>query len=167
MFDVVVMGAGITGVTTAYLLAKEGKRVCVIEREPDAALETTYANGGQISVSHAEPWAHPGAPLQVLKWLAEKESPLYFSPHPDWRQWIWLVDWLWQCRKSAADQNTVKIVTTALRSRELYKQVREAEGIKYQLKTLGILHFYRVRKEFEEACRVSDLMTRYGCPARW
>jgi D-amino-acid dehydrogenase len=101
-----------------------------------------------------------------LTGLSQKDSPLYFSPHPDWRQWVWLADWLWQCRKSAADRNTVRIVTTALRSRELYRQVREAEGIHYQLKTLGILHFYRVRKEFDDACRVSDLMTRYGCPRK-
>ena len=81
-FDVIVLGAGITGVTTAYLLAKAGRRVQVIDRRSDAALETSYANGGQISVSHAEPWAHPGAPLQVLKWLAKKESPTLLHPPP-------------------------------------------------------------------------------------
>lgn len=163
MYDVIVLGAGITGVTTAYLLAREGRKVCVIERRPQAALETTYANGGQISVSHAEPWAHPGAPLQVLKWLARKESPLYFTPHLDWRQWVWLADWLWQCRRSAADRNTVEIVNIALRSRELYRSVREYEGMEYQHKALGILHFYRDRKEYESACRVAELMTRAGC----
>ncbi len=162
-FDVIVLGAGITGVTTAYLLAKNGRKVQVIDRRSDAALETTYANGGQISVSHAEPWAHPGAPLQVLKWLARKESPLYFSPHLDWRQWVWLAAWLWQCRRSATDRNTIQIVNIALRSRELYRLVREAEGIEYGLKSLGILHFYRDREEFDNACRVAELMTRYGC----
>ena len=80
-FDVIVLGAGITGVTTAYLLAKTGRKVQVIDRRSDAALETTYANGGQISVSHAEPWAHPGAPLQVLKWLArEGKSAVLLAP---------------------------------------------------------------------------------------
>ncbi len=166
MHDVIVLGAGITGVTTAYLLAKEGRKVCVIDRQPDAAMETTYANGGQISVSHAEPWAHPGAPAQVLKWLARKESPLYFSPRPDWRQWVWLASWLWQCRRSAADRNTIAILDIALRSRELYREVREAEGIQYRLKSLGILHFYRVQKEFEDACRVAGLMTVHGCGRR-
>lgn len=163
MYDVIVLGAGITGVTTAYLLAREGKNVCVIDRQPAAALETTYANGGQISVSHAEPWAHPGAPLEVLRWLAKKESPLYFSPKLDWRQWIWLADWLWQCRQSATAANTIWIVNTALRSRELYKIVRERENISCQHKSLGILHFYRSRKNFELACRVAELMTKYGC----
>lgn len=163
MYDVVILGAGITGVTTAYLLAREGKRVCVIERRPAPAMETTYANGGQISVSHAEPWAHPGAIRQVLKWLGKRESPLYFSPRLDWRQWIWLADWLNQCRQSAAERNTVRIVNIALRSRELYREVRRLEGIDCQHKTLGILHFYRNRKEYEGACRVAELMVKYGC----
>jgi D-amino-acid dehydrogenase len=163
MYDVIVLGAGITGVTTAYLLAREGVRVCVIDRQPGAALETTYANGGQISVSHAEPWAHPGAPWQVLKWLSKKESPLYFTPHLDWRQWVWLIEWLWQCRRTAAEGNTVRIVSIALRSRELYRIVRGSEGIEYQHKSKGILHFYRDRHEYEIACRVAELMTRHGC----
>jgi D-amino-acid dehydrogenase len=165
-FDAIVLGAGITGVTTAYLLAKGGRKVQVIDRRPGAALETTYANGGQISVSHAEPWAHPGAPLQVLRWLAARESPLYFIPRLDWRQWAWLAGWLWQCRRSAADRNTIRIVNIALRSRELYRQVSKEEGIKYAHKSLGILHFYRVREEFENACRAADLMSRYGCRRR-
>ena len=165
-FDAIVLGAGITGITTAYLLAREGRKVQVIDRRSNAALETTYANGGQISVSHAEPWAHPGAPLQVLKWLALRESPLHFTPRLDWRQWLWLAGWFWQCRRSAADRNTIKIVNIALRSRELYRRVREAEGIEYAQKSLGILHFYRLRKEFDNACRVAELMTRYGCVRR-
>jgi D-amino-acid dehydrogenase len=163
MYDCIVLGAGITGVTTAYQLARAGKKVCVIERQPESAMETTYANGGQISVSHAEPWAHPGALMQVLKWLAQKESPLYFSPHLDWRQWAWLAQWLWQCRASAADRNTVRIVAIAMRSRELYREVRACEGIEYQERSLGILHFYRDKKEYENARRVAELMTKYGC----
>lgn len=166
MYDVIVLGAGITGVTTAYLLAREGREAVVLDRQPDAALETTFANGGQISVSHAEPWAHPGALGQVLRWLPRKESPLYFSPHLDWRQWVWLADWLWQCRRSAADRNTAMIVDIALRSRELYREVRQIEGIRYHNRSLGILHFYRVRHEFEDACRVAELMTRRGCRRR-
>ncbi len=165
-FDAIVLGAGIIGVTTAYLLAKEGRKVQVIDRRSNAALETTYANGGQISVSHAEPWAHPGAPLQVLKWLVARESPLYFIPRLDWRQWVWLAGWLWQCRRSAADRNTIEIVDIALRSRQLYREVSEAEGMEYARKSLGILNFYRVREQFDNACRAAELMTRYGCLRR-
>lgn len=166
MCDVIVMGAGIVGVTTAYMLAKKGKSVCVIDRRPAAALETTYANGGQISVSHAEPWAHPGAPIQVLKWLARRDSPLYFSPRLDWRQWVWLADWLRQCRRPAADRNTIGIIDIALRSRELYRQVRADERIRYQHKSLGILHFYRDGRTYEAACPVAELMAMHGCKRR-
>jgi D-amino-acid dehydrogenase len=163
MNDVIVLGAGITGVTTAYLLAREGRAVSVLDRQSEAASETTYANGGQISVSHAEPWAHPGAPLQVLRWLLKKESPLYFTPHLDWRQWAWLAEWLRQCSRSAAERNTLEIVRIGLRSRELYRQVREREGIEYQHRSLGILHFYRDKGEYDNACRVAELMSRHGC----
>ncbi len=163
MPDVLVLGAGITGVATAYFLARAGLDVAVLERRAAPALETTYANGGQISVSHAEPWAHPGAPEQVFRWLAQKDSPLYFSPRFDWRQWLWLTSWLWQCRRSAADRNTLEIVKIALRSRALYRQIREAEKIEYAQKSLGILHFYRNPVEFENARRVAELMSENGC----
>ncbi len=166
MPDVLVLGAGITGVATAYFLARAGMDVWVIDRRAAPALETTYANGAQISVSHAEPWAHPGAPEQVLRWLTEKESPLYFSPRLDWRQWVWLIAWLWQCRKPAADRNTIEIMKIALRSRQLYRQVRKAEGIDYAQKSLGILHFYRNPREFENARRVAELMSENGCHSR-
>jgi D-amino-acid dehydrogenase len=164
--DALVMGAGITGVATAYLLAGAGLDVAVVDRGEAPALETTYANGGQISASHAEPWAHPGAPEQVLKWLTRKESPLYFSPRLDWRQWIWLLEWLRQCRRPAADRNTLEIMKIALRSRELYRQVRQAENIDYAQKSLGILHFYRNPVEFSNARRVAALMSQNGCPRR-
>jgi D-amino-acid dehydrogenase len=101
--------------------------------------------------------------MQVLKWLAAKESPLYFTPHLDWRQWIWLAEWLGQCRRAATERNTIKIVNIALRSRELYRIVSEAEGMEYAHKSLGILHFYRLQKEFDHARRMAELMTKYGC----
>ncbi|MDR3556313.1 MAG: D-amino acid dehydrogenase [Syntrophobacteraceae bacterium] len=166
MPDALVLGAGITGVTTAYLLARAGLDVQVIDRGAEPALGTTYANGAQISASHAEPWAHPGAPRQVLEWLTEKDSPLYFSPRLDWRQWVWLIAWLRQCRKSAADRNTLEIMKIALRSRELYRQVREFEIIDYAQKSLGILHFYRKSGEFKNARRVAELMSANGCRRR-
>ncbi len=166
MPDALVLGAGISGVASAYFLARAGLDVLVIDRRAAPALETTYANGGQISVSHAEPWAHPGAPQQVLKWLTEKESPLYFSPRLDRRQWVWLAAWLWQCRKPAADRNTLQIMKIALRSRELYREVRQAEKIDYAQKSLGILHFYRNHDEFENAKRVAELMSENGCRRR-
>lgn len=114
---ITILGGGITGVTTAYFAAQEGYDVTLIDRQPDTGLETSYANGGQISVSHAEPWANPGAPFKVLKWLLRDDSPLLFRPKLDPRQWWWLAGWLYECQKSRADYNTKEIVGIALRSR--------------------------------------------------
>ena len=86
---VIVLGAGIIGTSSAWFLKKAGHDVTVIERQPGAAQETSFANGCQISVSHAEPWANPAAPMKVLKWLGKEDAPLLFRPRAEWLQWIW------------------------------------------------------------------------------
>src|SRR5258708_6423978 len=86
---IVVLGAGVTGISTAWYLRQAGHDVTVVDRQHAPAMETSFANGGQISVSHAEPWANPGAPLKVLKWLAKEDAPLLFRLRPDLRQWVW------------------------------------------------------------------------------
>src|SRR6267378_8171064 len=86
---VVVLGAGLLGVTSAYFLRQQGHDVIVIDRQATPAAETSFANGGQISVSHAEPWANPGAPLKVLQWLGKEDAPLLFRLRADLRQWSW------------------------------------------------------------------------------
>jgi glycine/D-amino acid oxidase-like deaminating enzyme len=86
---ILVLGAGVIGVTTAWFLSKSGHEVTVVDRQAAPGLETSFANGGQISVSHAEPWANPSAPLKVLKWLAREDEPLLFRLRPDIRQWLW------------------------------------------------------------------------------
>src|SRR5690349_2161119 len=94
---VIVLGAGVVGTTAAWYLAKAGHQVSVIERQAAAGLETSFANGGQISVSHAEPWAHPGAPLKVFKWMFSEDAPLLFRPRLDLRQWQWCLEFLREC----------------------------------------------------------------------
>ena len=94
---VIVLGAGIVGTASAWFLQKAGHEVTVIERQPGAALETSFANGGQISVSHAEPWANPSAPLKVLKWLGQEDAPLLFRIRADMRQWLWGLQFLREC----------------------------------------------------------------------
>ena len=84
---VLVLGAGVIGTTSAWFLRAAGHEVTVVERQKDAAHETSFANGGQISVSHVEPWANPGAPRQILKWLGRADAPLLFRLRADWRQW--------------------------------------------------------------------------------
>ena len=165
-FDVVVLGAGVIGVTTAYWLACEGKSVCVVDRQPEAALETSFANGGQISVSHAEPWANPSAPSKVLKWLFDDEAPLLFRPKLDVHQWLWIARFLVECLPRRADHNTAEIVKLAVESRTRLQEIRAREGIHYDERTKGILHFYRDRREFESARHAAELMKKHGCDLR-
>jgi D-amino-acid dehydrogenase len=165
-FDVIVLGAGVVGVTTAYWLARDGKSVCVVDRQPQAALETSFANGGQISASHAEPWANPSAPLKVLKWLFDREAPLLFRPRFDLQQWRWIARFLLECLPRRADRNTAEIVTLALDSRAKLQEIRARERIHYDERTKGILHFYRDSEEFEHAIRAAEVMNKYGCDLR-
>lgn len=162
-YDVVVLGAGIVGVTTAYWNLRNGKSVCVIDRRAAAGLETSFANGGQISVSHAEPWANPSAPFKVLKWLFDGEAPLLFRPRFDVRQWLWIAQFLVDCMPWRASRHTTEIVRIATQSRLLIKEIREREKIQYDSRSEGIVHFYRDKREFEAAIPVAELMAKHGC----
>ena len=162
-FDVIVLGAGVVGVNTAYWNLRNGKSVCVIDRQPGAGLETSFANGGQVSVSHAEPWANPSAPFKVLKWLFDSEAPLLFRPTLDIHQWLWMAKFLVDCMPQRADRHTMQIVDMALESRRLIQEIRKKEGFHYDERSKGILHFYRSKEEFEAAIPVAELMRKYGC----
>lgn len=162
-YDLIVLGAGVVGIATAYWAMRAGKRVCVVDRQPNAGLESSFANGGQISVSHAEPWANPGAPVKVLKWLLDGDAPLLFRPRLDWRQWWWIAQFMVECLPNRTDRNTIEIVRLATESRKLLQQIRRAEDLHYNDRQKGILHFYRDGQEFESAARVAELMRGIGC----
>jgi D-amino-acid dehydrogenase len=162
-FDVLVLGAGVVGINTAYWCLRNGKSVCVVDRQPAAGLETSFANGGQVSVSHAEPWANPSAPMKVLKWLFDSDAPLLFRPRFDIHQWLWMAKFLVDCLPSRADRHTTEIVNMALESRRLIQEIRKKEGFHYDERTKGILHFYRDPREFEAAIPVAELMRKFGC----
>jgi glycine/D-amino acid oxidase-like deaminating enzyme len=110
---ILVLGAGVIGVTTTWFLSKSGHEVTVVDRQAAPGLETSFANGGQISVSHAEPWANPSAPLKVLKWLAREDAPLLFRLRPDIRQWLWGLAFLRECTRARSRRNIEQIVTLA------------------------------------------------------
>jgi D-amino-acid dehydrogenase len=162
-YDLVVVGAGVTGVATAYWARRAGLKVAVVERQSGAALETSFANGGQVSVSHAEPWANPGAPLKVLKWLSDPQAPLLFRPRLDYWQWRWIAKFLGECTPAAAKRNTVRIVQLGTYSRDALQAIRAQEKLEYSQRQLGILHFYRDQAEYESAVPVAALMREYGC----
>ncbi|RDV05356.1 D-amino acid dehydrogenase [Undibacter mobilis] len=162
-FDVIVLGGGVVGINTAYFNLKNGKSVCIVDRQPEAGLETSFANGGQVSVSHAEPWANPSAPLKVLKWLMQSDAPLLFRPRMDIHQWLWIARFLVDCLPHRANRHTTEIVKLAVQSRSLIQQIRSDENFHYDERSKGILHFYRSAREFEAAIPVAELMRRYGC----
>ncbi|MCU6432785.1 D-amino acid dehydrogenase [Undibacterium sp. Jales W-56] len=161
---VIVLGAGIIGTTSAWFLKKEGHDVTVIERQPGAAQETSFANGCQISVSHAEPWANPSAPLKVLKWLGKEDAPLLFRPRADWLQWMWGLSFLRECTPARTADNIRQIVAISEYSRQTLQAVRKETGIAYDCLTKGILHFYTEQKEFDDSLPAAKLMRDLGCP---
>ena len=127
---VIVLGAGIIGVSTAWHLLNEGHEVTVVDRQPDAALETSFANGAQISVSFCEPWANAGAPFKVAKWLLRDDSPLLFRPKLDPHQWRWGLSFLTQCNDAAFERNVRQLVALGRYSHESLKGVVAATGAK-------------------------------------
>jgi len=160
---VAVLGAGIVGVTAAWYLAEAGHEVQVIERQPGPALETSFANGGQISVSHAEPWANPGAPLKILKWIGREDAPLLWRFSADLRQWLWGLCFLRECTPARMRANIVAILRLALYSRACLQELRRASGIRYEEQMRGILHIYSDAREFAHAVPQAALMRQYGC----
>ncbi len=160
---IIVLGAGILGTTSAWFLSKDGHEVTVIDRQPGAALETSYANGSQISVSYAEPWANPGAPLKILKWLGKADSPLLFRLNADPYQWIWGVAFLANCTASRTRFNTIQLTNLGIYSRDTLRALRRETGVEYDALERGILHLYENDADFEAARPGLELMREFGC----
>ncbi len=163
---VIVLGAGLLGVTSAYFLRKQGHDVTVVDRQASPAAETSFANGGQISVSHAEPWANPGAPLKVLQWLGKEDAPLLFRIRADMRQWLWGLQFLRECTPARTRHNIEQIVRLGSYSRDTLQQLRRDIGIAYDERTQGILHFYTSQREFDGAEAPAAQMRALGCDRR-
>jgi D-amino-acid dehydrogenase len=160
---VIVLGAGLLGVTSAYYLNQLGHDVTVIDRQASPAAETSFANGGQISVSHAEPWANPSAPLKVLQWLGKEDAPLLFRIRADMRQWLWGLQFLRECTPARTRHNIEQIVRLGTYSRDMLQALRRDTGISYDQRTQGILHFYTNQKEFDGALKPAEQMRALGC----
>jgi D-amino-acid dehydrogenase len=161
--NIVVLGAGVTGVATAWYLRKAGHDVTVIERREGPGLETSYANGGQISVSHAEPWANPRAPLQLLRWLGREDAPLLFRLRADPAQWRWGLAFLRQCTPARWRANIRQLVALGEYSRSALRRLRTETGIRYDQLTRGILHFHTDPASWRAAQRAARLMRDAGC----
>ena len=159
---VVVLGAGVIGVTTAWALSRAGHEVIVLERHQAPAQETSFANGGQLSVSHAEPWANPEAPRQILKWLGKEDAPLLWRMRADAAQWSWGCRFLLECLPHRTRRNTQSLLALGLYSRSALAEIRDELEIDYHQLQRGILHFYTDPAEFERARRGADLLPEMG-----
>ncbi|MFZ2988392.1 D-amino acid dehydrogenase [Ideonella sp.] len=160
---VIVMGAGVIGVSTAWYLSQAGHEVTVLERNAGAARETSFGNGGQISVSHAEPWANPSAPLKLLKWLGREDAPLLFRLRADPAQWRWGLKFLMECPAARSTRNMIQLLNLGTYSRDSLQALRAETGIEYDHLSKGILHYYTSAKEFELAVEPARIMRELGC----
>jgi D-amino-acid dehydrogenase len=160
--QVVVLGAGIIGVSTAWHLLQRGHEVTIVDRQPDAALETSFANAAQISVSYCEPWANRDAPLKALKWMFSPTAPLLFRPQMDPAQWRWGLQFLGQCNDTAFERNVAQIVALGAYSHAALKDVVADTGIEYNRLECGIAHYYSEQKSFDGAAEAAALMQKFG-----
>ncbi len=163
---IIVLGAGIIGISSAWHLLERGHQVTVVERQSGAALETSFANAGQISVSYCEPWANRAAPLKALKWMLDKEAPLLFRPQADWQQWRWGLQFLAQCNDAAFERNVQQIVALGAYSHAALKDLVQATKIEFNRLERGIAHFYSDQKSFDEAAQAVAVMRKYGVQRR-
>jgi D-amino-acid dehydrogenase len=159
---VLVLGAGVIGTTTAWFLRERGHDVTVVERHSAAALETSFANGGQISVSHVEPWANPEAPFKILKWLGQADAPLLFRPRLDVQQWRWGLQFLIECLPSRTRRNMLQILAISKYSAEVLRSLRAEAGLHYDDLQRGILQIYTDREGFDAAAMAAELVRQYG-----
>ena len=164
MKKIAVIGGGITGVTTAYALAKRGFSVTLFEKHRYAAMETSFANGGQLSASNAEVWNHWSTLLKGLKWMLKSDAPLLVSPKPSWHKISWFTEFIANIPHYRS--NTVETARLAVAARKHLLGWAEQEGIDFDLKKEGILHIYRDKASFDNAGKVSQLLAEGGLPRR-
>ena len=164
MKHVAIVGAGVTGVSTAYSLLKRGCRVTVFDRERYAAMQTSFANGGQLSASNAEVWNQAGTVLKGLKWMFRRDAPLLVNPKPSWHKLSWMGEFVASIPQYAA--NTIETTRLAVAAREYLYQWADDEGIDFDLEKRGILHIYQNRAGFEHGEKVNKLLAAGGLERR-
>ena len=167
---IIVLGAGIIGISTAWHLVQLGHEVTVVDRHGEAALETSFANAAQISVSYCEPWANRDAPWKALKWMFSKEAPLLFRPQSPLgaglHQYSWGLEFLANCNDTAFERNVQQLVALGSYSHEALKQVVQDTGITYNRLEKGIAHYYVDQKSLDTAADAAALMAKYGVNRR-
>jgi D-amino-acid dehydrogenase len=160
---VAVLGAGVIGVTSAWYLARAGHEVTLVDRRSEAGMETSFANGGQISVGHAEPWARPAVLPKILKWLGREDAPLLFRPRADAAQWLWGLRFALECLPGRFERNARRLAGLAAYSRESLIALRAETGIQYDHLSKGILHFCTEQADLEAMAAHGEMKTAAQC----
>lgn len=161
---VAVIGAGITGTTTAYNLAKRGCVVTLFDKHPYAAMETSFANGGQLSASNAEVWNSWSTVLKGIKWMFTPGAPLLVNPTPSWHKLSWMAEFIAAIPRN--EQNTITTVRLAIEARAHLTRMAEEAGISFDCEERGILHFYHNKADFEVAHRTTEVLAKGGLVRR-
>ena len=161
---VIVLGSGVIGVSTAYYLAKAGHEVTVVDRQNGAALETSYANAGEVSPGYSAPWAAPGLVGKAIKWMLMKHSPLVVRPKLDPAMWAWCLKLLANANERSYEINKGRMVRLAEYSRDCLRALRDETGIRYDERTKGTLQVFRTRKQVDAAATDMAVLDRYKVP---
>ncbi|MEP5154856.1 D-amino acid dehydrogenase [Planktotalea sp.] len=160
MRKIAVIGAGITGITTAYALLNRGFEVTVFDKNRYAAMETSFANGGQLSASNAEVWTQWSTIFKGIKWMTQRGAPLLVNPKPSWHKYSWMAEFMSNIPNYKA--NTIETVQLAISARDLLRGHAAAEGFDFDLEQRGILHVYDCKPDFDKAAKVNDLLAEGG-----
>jgi D-amino-acid dehydrogenase len=161
---VLILGSGVIGVTSAYYLARAGHEVTVIDRQAGPALETSFANAGEVSPGYASPWAGPGVPLKAIKWLLMKHGPLVIRPNPDPAMWWWLLKMLRNCTTERYAVNKSRMIPLAEYSRDCLRALRAEIGIHYDERSQGTLQLFRKQEQLDHTGDDIAVLKQYGVP---
>ena len=146
---VLILGSGVIGVTSAYYLARAGHEVTVVDRQPEPALETSFANAGEVSPGYSSPWAGPGVPVKAVKWLLMKHGPLVIRPKLDPVMWVWLLKMLRNCTSARYAVNKSRMIPIAEYSRDCLRDLRRDIGIQYDERSQGTLQLFRHQAQLD------------------
>ncbi|MDD1532349.1 MULTISPECIES: D-amino acid dehydrogenase [unclassified Bradyrhizobium] len=161
---VLILGSGVIGVTSAYYLARAGHEVTVVDRQPEPALETSFANAGEVSPGYSSPWAGPGVPVKAVKWLLMKHGPLVIRPKLDPVMWVWLLKMLRNCTSARYAVNKSRMIPIAEYSRDALRDLRRDIGIQYDERSQGTLQLFRYQAQLDGTAEDIAVLKQYGVP---
>jgi D-amino-acid dehydrogenase len=162
--NILILGSGVIGTSAAYYLARAGHQVTVVDRQPAPALETSYANAGEVSPGYSAPWAGPGVPVKAIKWMLMRHSPLVVQPLLDPKLWRWCASMLRNCTEARYRVNKSRMVRLAEYSRDCLRELRADTGIRYDERSQGTLQLFRTQKQLDGVGKDIEILQQYGVP---